>query len=170
MKAVLLRALRVAAVLAPLTLVACAHQSAEDRQLAGMESEVNRIQVERDRADQSFLEETAPRAAKAAKVVPGDSTALPGTRTVQLGDGEPGTGGSELAAALDGENPSDTPPRPTIRVEGGPASRRGARGPEHVEETIPDEAPNGGAVGPSIRSNAPTPSALDEGARRSYDA
>jgi tol-pal system protein YbgF len=172
MKAVLLPVLCLAAALAPLVLTACAHQSAEDLQLAGMETEVNRIQIDRDRADQPFLDETAPLAAKAPPVTPSGSNPPPavGMRAVQLGD-EGGEGsGPEVAAALDGEDPSDTTPRPSIRVEGASGTRRGARVPERVEETLPDEAPNGGSVGPSIRANAPAPSALDEGAHRAYDA
>jgi tol-pal system protein YbgF len=151
----------------------CGHSNAEERQLADMQDEVTRIAAERDREDQrlSALEVEA-----AARKEPARSDnvprPVPPQRTRQVGpDGsEQMQESSETASALDGDDTTDTTPRPSIRVQGSAARGKGAHGGEVVQETLPDEAPNGGAVGPPIRANAPPSSALDAEARRSYDA
>jgi tol-pal system protein YbgF len=153
-------------------LAACAHTTGEDAQLASMELDMNRLQVTRDKEDDRFLHEGD--SSGLAKVAPNDPARpqppAPAPRTLQIGDQASEPPAPETAAALDGDDPNDTTPRPSIRVEGGSVGRKGARLPEHVEETLPEDAPNGGAAGPPIRANAPMPSALDVDARHAYDA
>jgi tol-pal system protein YbgF len=165
------------AVVLPTFVVACAHGGGEEAQLAGLEVEVNRLQADRDRRDERFLHEEG--GSGLAKSLPPQSarggSPAPTARTVQLGEEgsePPPVDGAQPqgASTLDGDDPNDTTPRPSIRVEGGPPGRRGARGVERIDETLPEDVPNGGAAGPAIRTNAPTPSALDLDARRAYDA
>jgi len=170
MKAALLSAAFLGAVL-PCFALACGH-AGEEAQLTGMEAEVNRLQADRDRQDERFLHEDGSSGlAKSLPARSANQTPPPmlGPRTVQLGE-ESEPIDSTQAQTLDGDDPNDTTPRPSIRVEGGPVGRRGARGVERIDETLPEDVPNGGGAGPAIRANAPTPSALDVEARRSYDA
>jgi len=96
----------------------------------------------------------------------------------------------ETAGAAAGAAPNDTTPRPTIKIEGqgGEATitdekgRRVRKGNgsahiDHIETNLPPDAPypsggaGGGGVSPSLDSDgAKKPSALDENAKRSYDA
>ncbi len=134
---------------------------------------MNRLQADRDQQDERFLhQEGSSGLAKSTPVRPASAPAppLPPARTVQIGEEGSDPMPTDAPATLDGDDPNDTTPRPSIRVEGATPTRRGARGIERVVETIPEDVPNGGAAGPAIRTNAPTPSALDLDARRAYDA
>jgi tol-pal system protein YbgF len=151
--------------------LACAHEAAEDRQLLSMQEEVNHIAAQEDREYPPVKSEAAQAEAKLPPAR-SDSAPVPGPGVMQLGeDGtEQGQVSGETASVLNGDDPKDTTPRPSIRVVGSRATRKGMRGPEQVEETIPDEAPNGGTAGPPVRVGAPPPSAIDPDARRAYDA
>jgi tol-pal system protein YbgF len=169
MKAAILPVALLVALLGPLAM-GCAHATGEDAQLASLSSDMSRIQGEREREEDGFLLEDK-RSGLAKTAAPTPAPAAPGPasqRSLQVG--EEGSDPAGDPSTLDGEDPNDTSPRPSIRVEGGNPGRHGARGPEHIDETLPDDAPNGGSVGPPIRTNAPPSSALDAEARRSYDA
>jgi tol-pal system protein YbgF len=154
-------------VLAVAFLAGCAHETVEDRQLADLARGVE--------TEQSAVDRVAPRInesenlAKAPAAPPEDAPTRLAPRTVQLGDGTDEleeSGETDSASALNGDDPNDTTPRPVIRIVG----RRGVRGLDQIDEKLPDEPSAGDVVGPPIRAGAPTPSALDEEARRSYDA
>jgi len=135
---------------------------------------MNRLQVEREAKEDPFLHSEGA-SGLAKTVAPPALPAAPMLTPRSVAVGEQGAdpmaeGGAPLSSALDGDDPNDTTPRPSIRVEGGMPGRRGARGVERIDETLPEDVPNGGAAGPPIRTNAPAPSALDAEARRSYDA
>jgi tol-pal system protein YbgF len=145
----------------------CAHETAEERQLASLSQGVDK--------DQSAIDRDAPRINEKAEIGPSRSAArsaaTPGRGNVQaIGEGatDPQAGDS----ALNGEDPNDTTPRPVIRVVGVRRAQRGVHGLDQVDETIPDEPTNGGAAGPPLRSNAPgsQAAALDTDARKAYDA
>ena len=138
-----------------------------------------RVQNDHDRMDQrlSSLEVAmSEEHAGPVKAAPSAVAAkTPELRVVHLSpDGaEQMQASAETAGSLNGVDPEDTTPRPSIRVTGG-ASRPGRKGmpatrSERIEETLPDESPNGGTSGPAIQTNAPRPSALDADAKRSYD-
>src|SRR5580658_4002971 len=127
---------------------ACAH-AGEDGQLAGMEVEMNRLQVEREDKEDSFLHQDGS-SAKLAPAPPPTVGQPPMVipHTVQIGE-QGSDPMAEDGPTLDGNDPNDTTPRPSIRVEGAAAGRRGARGLEHIDETLPEDAPNGGTAGPA---------------------
>jgi tol-pal system protein YbgF len=137
-----------------------------------MEVDMNHLQTEREDKEDSFLHQDGSSAKLAPASPPPSAPAqapmvIP--HTVQIGE-QGSDPMSEDGPTLDGNDPNDTTPRPSIRVEGGALGRRGARGVERIDETLPEDAPNGGTAGPAIRTNAPTPSALDVEARHAYDA
>ena len=157
----------------------CAHETVAARQLASLEEGVNRDTARRDRVDPrldpvKLQEEQQATAAAVSRpmivpphvVVLGMSAAPSppeGSETLRIG-GEP-------TSATGGDDPNDTAPRPVIRVVGTGIARRSNRGrDDRIEETLPDEAPEGVGVGPPIQSSAPPSSALDPAARRAYDA
>jgi tol-pal system protein YbgF len=143
-------------------LIGCAGETAEERQLADLSRGVER--------DQSWVDRTEPRINEKEQLakVPAISDSVPrGGNAARQGDG------SETMpepSELDGEDPNDTTPRPVIRIVGVRPARRGVPGLDHIDETLPDEPANGGQAGPPIRANAPSPSALNAEAKRSYDA
>lgn len=150
----------------------CGHQSAEDRQLASLQEDVTRMQEGRDRMDQRLGLLEVQAADGRNKESPRHKTPpIPPQRTIAVDpDGsEHAQSSTEAASELDGEDTEDTTPKPTIRVAGS-VGRHGARGPEHIEETLPEDAPNGGAAGPAVHSDVPRASAFDPEARRAYDA
>ncbi len=162
-------------------LAACARgESAQDRQMTQLREGMDRVQNEHDRIDQRLNSlEVAMSEEHTGPVTPPRAAAAktPDLRVVHLSpDGATELqASSETAGSLNGVDPEDTTPRPSIRVTGGAGrpGRRGApaaRGEQRIEETLPDEIPNGGAVGPAIQTDAPRPSALDLDAKRSYDA
>ena len=128
-----------------LGLVGCA-QSAEERQLAKMREEIDK--VEPVRVDERSGSGSG-------------STSMTSPRIVRLApDGsEVTTTSSETAGMV--EPADDTSVRPVLRVTG--SGRRGGR--EVVEQTMPDEN-----AAPATTSNAPRPSALDPEARKAYDS
>jgi tol-pal system protein YbgF len=163
------KALALGAVFVLGTLAGCAHETVEDRQLAdlarGVETEQSAVDRVVPRIDES------ENLAKIPAARSDDAPVRPGPRTVQLEDGTDelqGPNETDNVSALNGDDPNDTTPRPVIRIVG----RRGVRGLDQIDETLPDEpSPSaGGVAGPPIRVGGPLPSALDEEARRSYDA
>ena len=189
--------------------VGCAHgASAEERQLAKLSDDIARVQADHDRFEQRIdkleIDRVDDRPVTHAPAPPARSGATPmatphDLRVVHLGPGNddggagdpaPGTAPREAppsppspeASVLNGEDPNDTTPRPSIRVQGGQtlggrsARTRGVAA-QRVEETLPPEEPNGGASGPAVgypasdrdRDRAHV-SALDPDAKRAYDA
>jgi tol-pal system protein YbgF len=165
-----------------LGLASCAHESAEERQLADLSRGVDH--------DQNVIDREAPRINESvtlAKQPPAQSDSAPnrgGNRIMSLDDASDPLQGSGEAG--NGDDPNDTTPRPVIRVVGVRRAQRGARGLDQIDETLPDEAnagsqgdpgpasggpagfpPPGG--GPPIRTNAPAPAAFDAEAKHSYD-
>ncbi len=166
--------------LLPLLALGCARgESAEERQLAQLREGLHRVQADSDRFEhrltslEVFAAENEKAAPPARSVSAGPAVKTPSLRVVHLSpDGtEHMQASGETASTLNGEDPDDTAPRPSIRVSGVPGAR-GKRGAalQRIEETIPDEAPNGGAAGPPIQAGAPRPSALDPAAKHAYDA
>jgi tol-pal system protein YbgF len=147
----------------------CAHESAEERQLADLSRGVDH--------DQNIIDREAPRIDESvtlAKRPPAQSDSAPGNggnRTRSLDDAldsEEGPGGAQS-----NDDPTDTTPRPVIRVVGVRRAQHGASGLDQIDETLPDESNGGGPSGlpaePPIRSNSPAPAAFDAEAKRSYD-
>jgi tol-pal system protein YbgF len=143
----------------------CAHEASEERMLADLSKGVEH--------DQSFVDRTEPRINEKEQLAKGP--AIEGTVPARGGATRTGDGpeqGAEPgeAAALNGDDPNDTTPRPVIRIVGVRPARRGSPGVDRIDEVLPDEPANGGQAGPAIRANAPPPSALDPEAKRAYDA
>jgi len=171
---------RCAAVIVAMSLLAvasgCAHETVAARQLASLEEGLNRDTAERDRTDPR-LDTIRIQEEEQSKASPSAPAAVPPPpHVIALGGSEPGGPESsaavaEAASALNGEDTSDTSPRPVIRVIGTGVPRRVGRGrDDRIEETLPDEAPDGARVGPPIQVGAPPSSALDPAAKRAYDA
>jgi tol-pal system protein YbgF len=160
------RVLAFAAVLAWAPLAGCAHETVEERMLADLSRGVDKEQASIDRETPRIDENVT-----LAKQPPARSDSAPRPhRAVTLGDGSEGSDETGEGGALNGSDTSDTTPRPVIRVVGLRPARRGVQGVDQIDETLPEEANNGGTMGPPIRANAPPPAALDAEARRSYDA
>jgi tol-pal system protein YbgF len=143
----------------------CAHETAEDRQLADLSRG-----VEMDQAAIDKMEPRIDEKSQLAKVPAALSDTVPprGGNVARYGDSpEPAPPGDD---ALNGEDPNDTTPRPVIRIVGVRPARRGVPGVDHIDEVLPDEPANGGQAGPPIRSGAPAPSALSPEAHHAYDS
>jgi tol-pal system protein YbgF len=154
-----------AVVHAVILLGGCAHEAVEDRQLADLARGVEKEQTAIDRAEPRIDEREI--LAKTPATSSDSAPSRPVRRTMELGDGLDETqGSSDTDRTLNGDDPNDTTPRPVIRIVG----HRGVRGLDQIDETLPDEPSAGGVAGPPIRVGGPAPSALDEEARRSYDA
>jgi tol-pal system protein YbgF len=160
------------------SLTACAHETVAERQLKSLEDAVNHDTAMRDREDPRLdparIQEEEDRKLVASPS-PTPPPPIPIPRVIALG-ARPDTpettagGASEPASTLNGDDINDTSPRPVIRVVGtGGIVRRGRTRDDRIEETLPDEAPEG-RVGPPIQVAPPPSSALDPNARRSYDA
>jgi tol-pal system protein YbgF len=136
--------------------------------------------------EDALIEQKEERAQAQKGVPPKSSAPTEKPRTIAL---SPGSGDEWTDPALAGEDPEDTTPRPTIKVQGAPGAaprttgralndsgRKGAKGgtatgPDQVATTMPDESPNGGAAGPAITPGGGSrPAALDPDARVAYDA
>ena len=180
-----------AALLVSAMLVACGRgQSAEDRQLAELKEEITRVQSDHDRFEQRLsameIRSADDHALQPIADAPARSTAVPmatpqNLRIVRLSpDGsELVEGSSETAGSIAGDDPEDSTPRPSIRVQGGGGGNaRGSKGVrafrgtgDRIEETLP---PDGTEVfrpsGPVLSASASRPSALDPEAKRAYDA
>jgi tol-pal system protein YbgF len=146
-------------------LLACGGMSAEERQLADLREDINRIQSDRDKLDQRLASiEVKEADQKDAK--PG---AVPPQRIIRMNPD-----GTEQAQTDPGEtagaDPDDGSPRPVIHVQGAGGRMGGKAGPDIVQETLPDEDSRIGAAGPPITQGGPRPAALDPDAKRSYDA
>ena len=158
-----------------LALLGCAHETVAARQLASLEDGINRETAERDRKDPR-LDPTRIQLEEQAKLAPPVAPSVPPPRVVALGNTAPDgaesmQSGGETASALDGEDTTDTSPRPVIRVVGTGAVHRGGHGSgDRIEETLPDEPEAGARIGPPIQVGAPPSSALDPGAKKAYDA
>lgn len=138
-------------------------RTAEERQLDQLAHDIDDLQASQDReVRKSSVELRGDEDLGAKKVAPAASGAPAGPRVVRLNpDGtEVSSSSSEAAGA---STIDDDAPRPVIRVQGAPGSKR--RNGDVVELTMPDDS-----VGPPITNNAPKPSALDPEAKRSYDA
>jgi tol-pal system protein YbgF len=158
---------------------ACARgESAEERQLSQLREGLQRVQQDNDRFEQRLSNVEVQKADEKPATPPGKSDVkTPNLRVVRLApDGtEQVEASGETASTLNGEDPEDTSPRPSIRVQGVPAPRgkkgaSAAGGYQRVEQTMPDEEPNGGGAGPPIKAGAQKPSALDPEAKRAYDS
>jgi tol-pal system protein YbgF len=161
-------ALACAAIHAVALAVGCA-ETVEDRQLADLARGVEKEQSAIDRAEPRINENDT--LAKVPGARSENTPARPAPHTVQLGDGtDEAQASNEADGVLNGDDPNDTTPRPIIRITGLRPARRGVRGVDQIDETLPDEPTAGGIAGPPIRVGGPPPSALDEEARRSYDA
>ena len=138
-----------------LLLGGCAHQTVADRQLATLEDGLNRETAERDRVDPRLATVHIQQEEK-DKLAPVSPATIPPPRVVALGAGSGGTDSLQLgepAAALDGEDINDTSPRPVIRVVGSGIVLRAGRGPDdRIEETLPDEPPDGALANAAPRS------------------
>jgi tol-pal system protein YbgF len=137
-------------------------RTAEERQLEAMRSDIDRIQDDRDRADDPTLGEgpaAAPTVASPASASrsrpdaptrpPGPSSAPTDSSTVRVGTGAV----DDDPAGDDYADPEDTSPRPRIRVVGSTRAKGG-----EVEAVDDGAAGAGGGA------------ALDPEAKRAYDA
>lgn len=165
---------RLHVVAAALTLVACAHGSAEDRQLAALREDLARIEADHDKLDQrmSALEAQGGESATAPAGKSASAPAQrPAPRTLHLdadGAERTETDATAAAGARTGDDPDDPSPRPVIKVHGA-GGKRGRGGSDVVEQTLPDEGATAPATQPSGPQSTARPSALDPEARRAYD-
>jgi tol-pal system protein YbgF len=142
--------------LAPAVLGGCAG-TAEERQLADMRAEIDRIQDRRDRDDQatlpveamtsepgatspsiSPLSPRAPTAAPFAQPMPADQDAVT-LGSDGAGSAAFGPGGEPMAD--DAPDTEDPTPRPNIRVFGSARTIRGSWREDQVDQTSPDDPP-----------------------------
>lgn len=146
----------------------CAHETAAANQLASLEEGLNHDTAERDRVDPR-LDAVKLQEEQQSKAIAAKPASLPAPHTVALGMND----GADLSAdpnAPNPEDPNDVSPRPVIRVVGSGIVHRAGRGrDDRIEETLPDEPPDGARVGPPIQANAPQSSALDPNAKHAYD-
>jgi tol-pal system protein YbgF len=145
----------------------CAN-TAEERQLADMRAEIDRIQADRDKEDEAALplgvaaSETADELPTLSTLPPTSVAAAPPAPadqdSVRIGDG-PGTAfaGPDMAMVDDSGDTEDPTPRPNIRVFGSTRTVRGGWREDQVEQTSPDDGPR--PAGP-----------LDPAAAPAYDA
>jgi tol-pal system protein YbgF len=157
-----------------LWLAGCAHDAAEERQLADLSRGLDH--------DQKVIDREVPRIESdtRARQPPMDDSApnkRDGRGVMSLDVGRDPTGGAGEA----GDDPNDTTPRPVIRVVGVRRTQRGGRTLDQIEETLPEDGvgrgdpatsltdPAGPLAGGSNRTRAAQPAALDADAKRSYD-
>jgi tol-pal system protein YbgF len=160
------------------SVVGCAGaQSAEERQLAQLSESLSNVQDDNDRYEKRLMSADLEAAAQPPPPPPKSvgPVKAPSQRAVSITpDGaEQVQASGETSSTLNGDDPDDTSPRPSIKIQGIPGTRgkRGvvSGGVQQIEETLPDEAPNGGPAGPPIQSGATKPSALDPAAKQAYD-
>jgi tol-pal system protein YbgF len=152
--------------------VGCARgESAEERQLAELSESLSKVQDESDgyakRLTPAELEAAAqPPAPPAAKTV--GPVKAPSQRTVSLApDGAEQMQASGETSSAVSDDPDDTAPRPTIKVQGIPGVRGRRGGPQsgglqQVDDPTPDDS-GGSSTGGA------KPSALDPEAKKAYD-
>jgi tol-pal system protein YbgF len=182
------RAQAASAVLALALATGCSRgESARERQIAQLRDELTRVQADHDRfeqrlnkleiesADDRALETTRPPARSGAAPVATPSN----LRVVRLSPDGPDPAPEPAPTALagngrSGDDPDDSTPRPSIRVQGTSAPRyaHGVRPADRVEQTLPPE--DATAAAPSLRyagsDKSARVAALDPDARRAYDA
>jgi tol-pal system protein YbgF len=156
-------------------------ETVSDRNAGQMHDQLARVQADGERMGDAIRPsdgsddrlEKVPQRPRGKKPAP-PSPDVKSVRITPDGSAEAQTSG-ETASALAGEDPEDTTPRPSIRVQGFPGApaargkRSAALAPPKIEANIPDEEPAPSA-GPSVKPNAPKASALDPDAKRAYDA
>jgi tol-pal system protein YbgF len=143
--------------------------TAEERQLADMRSEIERIQADRDKADEEALpygvatDETGAALPAAPTLPPNEPSVQPvpaDEDSVTLGTAHESPGAWSGGAVAMADEPADTEdptPRPAIRVFGSSRTVRGSWREDQVEQTSPDDGPR--TAGP-----------LDPAAPPAYDA
>jgi tol-pal system protein YbgF len=146
---------------------ACA-RTAEERHLDDMREEIERIQLDRDRANQDALRTDPLEGRGAGAPAPqasgvGDGVTAPAQAPVVVGQAADTYGYEEVP------DTDDKTPRPSIRVFGWSRNggRSAARGEDQVQQTVPDD---GDAQRAQSTPASPRPSALDPEAKRAYDA
>jgi len=156
--------------------VGCARgESAEERQLAQLSESLSKVQDESDlyakRLTSADLEAAAqPPPSPAGKNGP---VKAPSQRAVSLApDGAEQMQASGETSGTVSDDPEDTAPRPSIKVQGIPGMRGRRGGPQtgglqQVDDPSPDD--NGGSSGPAIQGGGAKPSALDPEAKKAYD-
>lgn len=136
--------------------------------MAELQKELLQVQNDHDKFDQRLSSLELKAADETPKTPPASSgPATPALRVVHLNpDGsEVSSSSSEAAGA---STVDDETPRPVIRVQGAPGTKRGGGKGDVIEQTMPDDV---GASGPPVTmGGAKPPSALDPEAKRSYDA
>lgn len=157
-------------------LCGCARgESAQERHWAQMRESIQKIQTDNERLSErlSALEiATDERRRQGKPPAPVPENRQADQRVIHLSPGDH-VGGDP---ALNGEDPDDSTPRPSIKVTGNPGRARGKTAPPGsatlsvVDARTPDDdAPP--VRGPAIRSgDTPKPSALDPEARKAYEA
>jgi len=166
-------------------------ESAQERQMAQLRDELSHVQADHDRFEQRLsaleIHNADDRALQSSVTsspsTPSSTAPTPqNLRVVRLSpDGsEQVQASSETAGAS--EDPDDTSPRPSIKVQGARAQtdRKGVRAfrgtGDRIEETLPpSDDPQPRAAGPALvqpsaSSASSRPSALDPEAKRAYDA
>ena len=164
-----------------LSALGCARgESAEERQLAQLSESLTYVQEDNDHYAKRLTSADLEAAAQPPPPPPASKTVgpvkAPSQRVVHLSpDGvEQVQASGETAGTATGDDPDDTAPRPSIKIQGIPGVRgkRGvySGGVQQIDNNPPDDAANGGSTGPAVQNGAPRPSALDPEAKRSYDA
>ena len=140
--------------LACLALAACDHGS-EERQLDEMQSTIDQVQHDRDKAERDMMAEAVAdtHAAGVGERQPAPVLASPPAVAIGEDNGLP----PEDGEAADTEDPT---PRPSIRIVGSPRTGRGAYREDQVEPSGFDSPP----------APAPSSSALDPAAKPAYEA
>lgn len=144
-----------------------------------MADSLNKVQADNDSYAKSLTSADMEAAGQPPPDPPPSARGMraPSPRVVRLSpDGvEQNEASGEVASAVNGDDPEDTAPRPSIKIQGVPGMRtkRGVviSGGQQVEANIPDDpsyAPPAG--GPSIQAGGSRPSALDPAAKQAYDA
>jgi tol-pal system protein YbgF len=138
-------------------------RTAEERHLDDMREEIERIQVDRDRADQDALRQAA-----------GGAEAVEGSPRVGSPGQTPSSDvraiGNPPEASEDDPDTDDKTPRPSIRVSGSSRGGRYGGREDQVQQTMPEDTPGREVAQDPSGAPASRPSALDPQAKRAYDA
>jgi tol-pal system protein YbgF len=135
-------------------------RTAEERHLDAMRDEIERIQVDRDRANEAAMSPEGAEGRAPRGDLPGGPP-QPDTRAI----------GDAPEAAEDAADTEDKTPRPNIRVVGSPRAggRYGGR-EDQVQQTMPEDPPGRQFSQDVGGGSAPRASTLDPEAKRAYDA
>jgi tol-pal system protein YbgF len=167
-------------------------KSAEEKQLDQLRDELVSVQKTSDKfedrldkleVDQAEKPGDMPKnmssVAPPARSLSAPPMATPPLRVVRIGaDGTEESSASGETAGAGGDDPKDTTPRPVIRIQGSGSEatvtengkrvrKGGGTHVDRIEQTMPPEVPANDSRG---AASGARPSALDENARRSYDA